>query len=376
MKYGSERRSIGFIIDPHVRGDLRMLDHVYLRPTIALLAVLLVRTAGAQSPPIAETGVLPDYRMRQQEFAAREAVVRHLNGNVYVVAGAGSNITLLAGDDGVLLVDGSYAQMNDKVVAAIRRISDKPIRFLVNTHFHGDHTGANENFARLGATVISSAATRAHLQGQTPADSHPAAYASLIANQAPPPGAGAPAPGFGGAVAAAALPTITITQPLTLYMDAEEVTILPAPHIEHTEGDLFVYFRHADVMALGDDYTTDYPAINPLAGGTSQGAIDNFNAALAMSDASTRFVPGHGQISTRQDLIDLRDAVLAIRERIRAMVAKGQSLEQVKAARPSREWDARFAMENVGHNDIFSTDRWYNIMYAEAQQYDRERHAN
>jgi len=153
-------------------------------------------------------------------------------------------------------------------------------------------------------------------------------------------------------------------------------TLLPAPHIEHTEGDLFVYFRHADVMALGDDYTTDYPAINPLAGGSSQGAIDNFNAALAMSDASTRFVPGHGQISTRQDLIDLRDAVLAIRERIRAMVAKGQSLEQVKAARPSREWDARFAMENVGHNDIFSTDRWYNIMYAEAQQYDRERHAN
>jgi glyoxylase-like metal-dependent hydrolase (beta-lactamase superfamily II) len=364
-----------------------MPGHVYARtacasrPAIALLAMLLLRAAIAQNVPntaIAESGALPDYRMRQQDFAAREVVVRHLAGNVYVVAGAGSNITALAGDDGILLVDGSYAQMNDKVVAALRRISDKPIRFLVNTHFHGDHTGANENFARLGATVIASAATRVHLQGQTPPDSHPAPYAALVANNpAPPAAAGArPAPGFGGAVPAAALPTIVLTQPLTLYMDGEEVTILPAPHIEHTEGDLFVYFHHANVMALGDDYTTDYPAINPAAGGTSQNAIDNFNAALAMTDAATRFVPGHGQISSRQDLTDLRDAVIAIRERIRAMVAQGQSLEQVKAARPSRQWDARFAMENVGHNDVFSTDRWYNIMYAEAQQYDKERRAN
>jgi cyclase len=348
-----------------------------LKVTAALSVLLLLAgpTVAQKIARQAETP-LPDYRMRNQDFAARQDVVRHVSGSVYVIAGAGSNITMLAGDEGILLVDGSYAQMNDKVLTAIREISDKSIRFVVNTHFHGDHSGANENFAKLGATIIASDNTRTRLMGKTPTDSKPAPYAALIAAPAPAPRPApappAPPPGFGGAVSPAALPRLTLSEPLTIHLDGEDVTVMPAPFIEHTEGDLFVYFHESNVMALGDDFTTDYPAINPAAGGTSQAAIDNWNAALKISNAGTLFIPGHGQVATRQDLIDLRDAVIAIRDRIRNMVAKGMSLEQVKAARPTRDWDARFAMENVGHNDVFSTDRWYSIMYAEALQRQKE----
>ena len=283
---------------------------------------------------------LPDFRVRKVDPAKYPEVVRKVQGQISVVAGAGGLVSVLAGPDGVLIVDDQYKEMNPRLLAAIRTISDKPIRYVINTHMHPDHVGGNEALAKLGATILAHDNTRA----------------AMAAGAIPP-----PAP-------AIALPVVTFQDTIGLQYAGEEIEIVPSPKPSHTNGDVFIYFKKSDVLAMGDVYTTDYPAINPAAGGTSQNVIDDWNYALDyFIGPNTKIVPGHGQISTRADLIALRNATITIRERFRRMVKDGATLEQVKAARPTKEFDARFSLESVGHNEIVSTDAWYGIMYNEAK---------
>ncbi len=284
---------------------------------------------------------LPDFRVRRVDPAKYNEVVRKVQGQIMVVAGAGSQVSVLAGPDGVLIVDDQYKEMNPKLLAAIKSISDKPIRYVINTHLHPDHVGGNEAIAKLGAAILASDNARMGLvRGFPPGTTTPAA----------------------------ALPVVTFTEPINLQFDGEDIEIVPSPKPSHTDGDIFIYFKKSDVLAMGDVYTTDYPAINPANGGTSQNVIDDWNYALDhFIGPKTKIVPGHGQISTRADLIALRNATSTIRERFRKMVKDGMTLEQVKAARPTREFDQRFALENVGHNEIVSTDAWYGTMYNEAK---------
>ena len=151
-------------------------------------------------------------------------------------------------------------------------------------------------------------------------------------------------------------------------MNGEDVLLIPNPKPSHTDGDTFVYFKGSDVLAMGDVYTTDLPAINPGNGGTVQGLLDDWNLALdKYLGPNTKIIPGHGQISARADLIALRDAVVTIHGRFQSMVKRGMTLEQVKGARPTKEFDAKYALENVGHNEVVSTDQWYETMYNEAK---------
>ena len=329
-------------------------------------AIFLGATAAMQRPEIPTGGPIPDRRgfqgvndPRYPDVIKNGVVTRRVAGQVYVIAGAGGNIAVQAGDDGLLLVDDNFKVFYDQIMANIRQISDKPIRIVVNTHSHPDHVQNNANMFRQGALVFAHPNTRAALmrQGQPPA---------AVGNGAP----GAPAlpAGRGGQapIPPAGWPTVTSNEPMTFHFNGEDVMYVPLKP-SHTNGDIAVYFPKSDVFAFGDVFTTDYPSMNVAQGGTIEHFIDNYNKALEMTTPNTMFLPGHAQLSTRADVIADRDAIRTIHDRFVRMVAQGMTLEQIRAARPSREFDARFATENFAPNDVQNSTRWYEQMYNEAR---------
>jgi cyclase len=331
-----------------------------LRSSVAVIgAICLGATVATQRPAIPTGGPIPDrrgfnFRVNDPKAVAEvQVIVRHVAGRVYVVAGAGGNIAVQAGDDGLLLFDNNFSVFYDQIMANIRQVSDKPIRIVVNSHSHFDHNQNNANMFRQGALIFSHPNTRVALmrQGQPPA---PAA-GGPAGGAAPPPGRG-PEP-----VPPAGWPTITSSEPMTFHFNGEDVLFVPLKP-SHTNGDVAVYFTKSDVWAFGDVYTTDYPSIGVSQGGSIENFIDNYNKALELTP-NTTFLPGHAQLSTRADLIANRDAISIIHDRFVKMVAQGMTLEQIRAARPSKEFDARFATGNFAPNDLQNSTRWYERMF-------------
>jgi len=325
-----------------------MRDFGFDKALLALIGLLISTALNAQRPNIPSGGPIPDLRGfnnkvdDREATAAVEVIVRHVAGRVYVVAGAGGNIVVQAGDDGLLLVDDNFIVFYDQIMAAIRQISDKPIRMIVNTHSHMDHVQNNANLAKAGALIVAHPATRLALMQQ------------------------GRAPGRGGApLPVEALPVVTSVAAMTFHFNGEDVFFVPLKP-SHTGGDVAVYFSGSDVWAFGDVFTTDYPAMGVSQGGTIENFIDNYNKALEMTTPDTVFVPGHAQLSTRADLIAVRDAIDIIHGRFVQMVRDGMTLEQIRAARPSKEYDARYATENFAPNDMQTSARWYEQMYNEA----------
>ncbi len=311
--------------------------------SVVVCAILSCGAAAAQDT-IPTGGPIPDIRgfnnrvNDPEAVAAIEVVVRHVAGQVYVIAGAGGNMTVMAGDDGIFIVDTNFPVFYDEIMAAIRRISDGPIRFVVNTHSHVDHSGNNENFAREGAVIVDQPNLRRALIGDR---------------------SGSDLPG--------GLPVITSEGPVTFHFNGEEVLFVPLKP-SHTDGDAAVYFTGSDVWSFGDVYRTDYPSLAPSIGGTIDNFVDIYNMALAMTTPNTIFVPGHGQLSPREELSGVRDAVIVIQARIRDMVAQGMTLDEVMAARPSREFDARFASESKSPTTGNTVERVYTRFYEDVSR--------
>ena len=327
---------------------------------VVMGAICLGATVATQRPAIPTGGPIPDrrgfnFRVNDPKAVAEvQVIIRHVAGTVYVVAGAGGNIAVQAGDDGLLLVDNNFSVFYDQIMASIRQVSDKPIRIVVNTHSHFDHNQNNAVMFSQGALVFSHPNTRLALmrQGQT--------LGPAAAGPVPPPGRGPePVPPEG-------LPTITSAESMTFHFNGEDVRFVPLKP-SHTNGDVAVYFTKSDVWAFGDVYTTDYPSIGVAQGGSIENFIDNYNKALKLTTPNTVFLPGHAQLSTRADLIANRDAISIIHDRFVKMVAQGMTLEQIRAARPSKEFDARFATENFAPNDLQNSTRWYEQMFNEAR---------
>jgi cyclase len=314
-----------------------------IRGIAAALCVLFFGAAASPQQRIPTGGVIPDVRgfnnkiSDPEETSKISVVVRHVAEKVYVIAGAGGNVVVFAGDDGIMLVDTNFIPFYDEIMAAVRQISDKPIRFVANTHSHLDHVQNNENMAKQGAVIISTPNLRSAML--------------KVAGTGPNPRGG--------------LPVVTSSGMLTLHFNGEEVVFVPLKP-SHTDGDAAVYFRGSDVWAFGDTFTRDTPAIGIANGGTIEGFVENYNLALDMTTLKTTFVPGHGQLSTRADLSEVRDVITTIHARFRDMVAQGMTLEQIKEARPSKEFDARWATENISPTTGNTIDRWYRDMYAEA----------
>jgi len=260
--------------------------------------------------------------------------------NVYMLAGDGGNITLQMGKDGVLLVDTGLAPMSDQAIAAIRKFTDKPIHYILNTHVDPDHTGGNEAFGKAGNTITGGDVAddiRGLDQG-----------AAIIAHRRVLDRMSAP-DGNQPAAAFAALPTDVYSgKRKDLYFNDEPVVLLHQP-AAHTDGDSLVFFRGSDVISTGDIFvTTSYPVVDLDRGGSIQGVIDSLNRIIdltvpaALQEGGTLVIPGHGRICDEADVVEYRDMVTIIRDRIADMLKRGMTLDQVKAARPTEDYDPRY----------------------------------
>ena len=286
-----------------------------MRHAVALVALALVV-------------VIPGWGARPsaQQNTAGDIKTVHVQGSVYMLVGAGANIVVQVGDEGVLVVDTGLAGQTEKVLAAIRQLSKRDIRWIVNTTLDPDHVGGNEPMSFAGRTVNGNpAAIIAH-------EKLPIRMLHLAT----------PVP-----VAARPLNTF-FSDSKDFFFNDDPVFVYRAP--SHTDGDTFVYFRHSDVIAAGDVFmTTTYPVIDVANGGSTQGYIDGLNRILDLAvpkhleEGGTLVVPGHGRICDEADVLEYHDMIVIVRDRIRDAVKKGMTLEQVKAARLTRDYDPRYA---------------------------------
>ena len=285
--------------------------------------------------------------------AETEVQVLPVQGNIYLLASPAGNVTVQSGKNGVLLVDTSSPEMSVKILAAVKKLSDKPVHYIINTHVHPDHTGGNENFASAfgSATSVSVVNTPGSSATQTV---QIYAHDRVLARMTKP-DAGRPA------APSTAWPTETfIGDEKELYFNGEAV-LMYHEHAAHTDGDTIVYFRGSDVISAGDLLvTTSYPVIDLQRGGSLQGIIDGLNHILDIAvpahheEGGTYVIPGHGRICDEFDVVEYRDMLTIIRDRIQALKKKGMTLEQVQAAKPTRDYDPQYgAADGVWTADMF-----------------------
>jgi cyclase len=286
-----------------------------------------------------------------------EIEVLAVQGNVYVIAGAGGNVAVQVGDDGVLLVDTGLTQYGDKVMAAIRQLSSKPIRFLVNTNARPDHTGGNELFAKAGSKMGGGLLVGGYAGDGAMVIAHEAVLKAMSA----PAGKTAPTP-------SAAWPTDAYPgESKEIYANAEGIEVLH-PGAANTDGDSIVYFRRSDVVVTGDIFSmTSYPVIDLQKGGSFNGVLAALNRVIDITipkdwqEGGTMVIPGHGRIADEADVVEYRDMITIIRDRIQDMIKKGMLLQQVKDARPTRDYDGRYgdpaAMIEAAYRELSSVSR-------------------
>jgi cyclase len=273
----------------------------------------------------------------QPDFSKVQIKTTQVGGNFYTLEGQGGTIGILAGPDGIFMVDAQFAPLSEKIAAAIHQISDRPIRFLVNTHVHPDHTGGNANFAKMGAAILARPQLRERLIHPAPA-----------AGGAP----GTPAP-------PEALPILTYDAPIVIHMNGEEVQLIPVP-AAHTDGDTMVRLVNADVIMSGDFFrSVQYPNIDRVNGGSLAGMLDGLGEIIAHAGPKTKIIPGHGPTVDRYAIIAHRDMILAIRDRVAALVREGKTQDEVLAAKPTIEYDAKIP------NSAETTQRFVTQLYAE-----------
>ena len=274
-----------------------------------------------------------------------------------MLAGAGGNVTVQSGDDGVLVVDTQFAPMADKLLAEIARISgNRPIRYVINTHVHPDHVGGNERFRRAGKAIVS---------GNVATDVTGNEGAEIIAhenvaNRLSAGGDGVPA------APAAALPSQTFFGDQDeVFFNGEAIRLTHQP-AAHTDGDVMVFFRKSDVIATGDLYVnTSYPVIDTARGGTINGIIAGLNRILDTTvprdkqEGGTMVIPGHGRIADEADVVEYRDMVTVIRNRVQQMMKKGMTLQQIKAAGPTSDYDGRYGATS----GFWTTERFVEAVY-------------
>jgi len=291
---------------------------------MAVVAATLWLAAGAfaqQQPPPAATPSPTPAAPPPVDFSKVEIKTTDLGDGVYMLEGQGGNITIATAKDGIIMVDGQFAPLHDKIKAAIVTISNQPVKYLVNTHFHGDHTGGNAPFARDGATVVSEINVEKRLAAGT--------TNGLTGAKTPP-------------AAPEALPTKTYTGALKIRL-VGRVADLKHVANAHTDGDTYVWFKTANVLSTGDTFTNGrYPNIDFANGGNIKGMIAATDSYLKLVNDKSRIVPGHGPVADKAALVAYRTMLVTARDRMAKLVKEGKSEADVVAAKPFADLDAKW----------------------------------
>lgn len=277
---------------------------------IILISFITMAFLASLSPVLAD--------QHENEVIIKTQIVR---AGIYMLTGKGGNIGLSSGVDGVFMIDDQFAPLTEKIKLAIEKISQQPVRFLLNTHWHPDHTGGNENFGSTGAVIIAQDNVRKRLSVDN--------FIKLFSMKAP-------------AATGSALPVITFKDAVTFHLNGDEISIF---HVEnaHTDGDSIVHFRLANVFHMGDTYFSGmYPFIDYDTGGSLEGCVAAIDKVLVLANAETRIIPGHGSLSDKKELTEYRNMLATIGQRIQKMVDSGKSLEEVQKSQPAQEFNATF----------------------------------
>lgn len=290
-----------------------------MRKTLVLVALLVAFPAAAQ-----------------RDFSKVEVKAEKVADGVWMLTGAGGNIGASAGPDGVFLVDDQFAPLTEKIIAAVKTVSDRPIRFVLNTHWHGDHVGGNENLGKDGVVIVAQDNVRKRMSQDQ--------FIKLFNRTVP-------------ASPAAALPLVTFADSVTFHLNGEDIDAIHVPPA-HTDGDVIVRFRKANVVHAGDDlFNGMYPVCDLSSGGSVEGMIGAADRLLALGDASTKYIPGHGPLATRADVAAFRDMLAASRDAILPLVKAGKTLDEVKAARPTAALDPKWG------KGFIQPDLWTTVVY-------------
>ena len=270
----------------------------------------------------------------QQDFSKVEVKAENLAPGVSVLFGAGGNIGVSHGEDGTVLIDDQFAPLTPKIQAAVAALGASPVKFLINTHWHGDHSGGNENFGKAGAVIMA----------------HDNVRVRMATDQKTP---------FGEVKASpkVALPVITYAEGLKLHLNGEEVRVISVPPA-HTDGDSVVHWTKSNVIHMGDLFfhKMSYPFVDRSSGGDVRGVIAAADKVLAMANDQTKIIPGHGAVASKADLQAYRDMLVAIVGKIEAAVKAGKSLEEVKAMKPADGF-------GVNPSGFITADRFVEMVY-------------
>ncbi len=230
-----------------------------------------------------------------------------------MLVGAGGNIGLSVGDDGAFIIDDQFAPLTEKILAAVGALTSEPVRWVLNTHWHGDHTGGNENLGEAGAMIVAHKNVYRRM--------NPEAFSDLV--------------GRSGQAPAKALPVVTFEDGVEFHWNGQDIDVTHVSNA-HTDGDAVVYFPHANVFHMGDTFFRDrYPFVDVNSGGAVDGVIEAANYVLSRSDEETRIIPGHGPLSTADDLRRYRDMLETVRLRVSSLIAAGRTEDQVVEADPA-----------------------------------------
>jgi len=268
--------------------------------------------------PFALAAALALPALAQRDLSKVEVRTEKVADTVWMLSGAGGNLGLSAGEDAVFLVDDDYAPLTDRIRAAVAAISAKPVKFVLNTHWHGDHTGGNESLGKAGTVIVAHDNARKRMSSE---------QFNEFMRRTTKPGP------------KDSLPVVTLSAGATFHLNGDEIRVFHVPRA-HTDGDVIVHFAKSDVIHMGDVYFNGlYPFIDSSSGGTVDGTIDAVNQALALATDRTKIIPGHGPLSDKAGLRAYRDMLVAVSGRIKQMIREGRKLEEITASKVTADFD-------------------------------------